>query len=171
MRRWIRNLVVVMLPVAGLLAFAPNAGAVRINAPAPAFSLKDLSGRKIDLSSLRGRIVVLNFWSTTCPSCVAELPSLNRLHHDLAGKGLVVLGIALDPSDKPVRELARRLGIAYPLLMDSSQEVYFDAYGLFGQPVSVLIDRTGTVRERIVGEVDWASPEVRGRIHHLLTGG
>jgi len=82
---------------------------------------------------------------------VAELPSLNALYHDLAGNGLLVLGIALDTSGKSVREMAQRLHIEYPLLLDSSQEVYFDAYGLFGQPVSVLIDRAGIVREKIVG--------------------
>lgn len=153
-----------------LFIFVTGAGAVRTNAPAPEFSLKDLNGRKVSLSDLKGKAVILNFWSTTCPPCVAELPSLNTLHHDQAGNGLVVLGIALDASDNPVRELARRLRIDYPLLMDSNQEVYFDTYGLFGQPVSVLIDRGGMVRERIVGQVDWAAPDVRARIHNLLRG-
>jgi peroxiredoxin len=153
-----------------LLIFVTTAGSVHNGAAAPDFSLKDLNGRKIGLSGLKGKIVVLNFWSTTCPPCVAELPSLNALYHDLAKHGLVVLGIALDASDKPVRELAQRLRIEYPVLMDSSQEVYFDSYALFGQPVSILIDRTGRVREKIVGQVDWASPDVRTKMTNLLKG-
>ena len=159
-----------MLLTMWLLVFVTVAGAVRNNTPAPDFSLKDLNGRTVGLSGLKGRAVVLNFWSTTCPPCVAELPALNVLYHDLEGHGLVVLGIALDASDKPVRELARRLRIEYPLLMDSTQEVYFDSYALFGQPVSILIDRTGTVQEKIVGQVDWASPDVRAKITNLLKG-
>ncbi len=155
---------------AWLCLFVTVAGAVHINAPAPDFCLKDLNGRKVGLSDLKGRAVVLNFWSTTCPPCVAELPSLNSLYHDLAGSGLVVLGIALDPSDKPVRELARRQRIEYPILTDNSQEVYFDTYGLFGQPVSILIDRAGMVREKIIGQVNWTSPEMVTKIKSLLKG-
>lgn len=153
-----------------LCLFVTMAGAVHVNAPAPDFCLKDVNGRKVGLADLKGRVVILNFWSTTCPPCVAELPSLNSLYHDLAGSGLVVLGIALDPSDKPVRELARRYRIEYPLLTDSSQEVYFDAYGLFGQPVSIVIDRTGMVREKMVGQVNWTSPEMMTKIKNLLKG-
>ena len=154
-----------------LCLFGTNAGAVQINALAPDFSLKDLNGKMNRLSKLKGRVIILNFWSTTCPPCVAELPSLNALYHDLAGNGLLVLGIALDTSGKSVREMAQRLHIEYPLLLDSSQEVYFDAYGLFGQPVSVLIDRAGIVREKIVGQVEWASPEIRAKINKHLRGG
>lgn len=161
------KLLVVFIPM-WLLIFVTVVGAVGIHIPAPDFSLKDLNGRKVGLSDLKGKAIVLNFWSTTCPPCVAELPSLNTLYRDLRGNGLVVLGIALDASDTPVRELSRRLRIEYPILMDSSQEVYFDSYSLFGQPVSVLIDRSGTVREKIVGQVDWTAPDVRAKIKNLL---
>ena len=147
-----------------------SAAAVQINTPAPDFSLKDLNGRTVNLSGFKGSAIVLNFWSTSCPPCVAELPSLNTLYRNLAGSGLAVFGIALDTSAAPVRELARRQHIEYPLLMDSSKEVYFDTYGLFGQPISVLIDRLGVVREKIVGQVDWASPEMRTKINTLLKG-
>ena len=147
-----------------------SAAAVQINTPAPDFSLKDLNGRTVNLCGFKGSAIVLNFWSTSCPPCVAELPSLNALYHGLAGSGFMVLGIALDISDKPVREMARHQRIEYPLLLDSTREVYFDSYGLFGQPVSVLIDRTGMVREKIVGQVDWASPEMKTKIKNLLKG-
>ena len=153
-----------------LCLFGTHADAVQINVPAPDFSLKDLNGKIDCLSKLKGRAILLNFWSTSCPPCVAELPSLNALYHDLAGSGLLVLGIALDTSGKPVREMAQRLHLEYPILLDSSQEVYFDAYGLFGQPISVLIDRAGIVREKIVGQVEWASPEIRTKIKNLLRG-
>ena len=144
--------------------------AVRINTPAPDFTLKDLQGNKVSLSSSRGRVVILNFWSVDCAPCVAEIPSLAGLHRDLKGEGLVVLGIALDADEKPVRELTARLRVEYPTLLDSTKEVYFDAYGLFGQPISVIVDRGGMVREMIIGGVDWASPPMKEKIHSYLKG-
>ncbi len=146
------------------------ASAIRLNAPAPDFTLKDLQGTNLTLSHYRGKVVLLNFWSTTCPPCVAEIPSLVALYHELRGQGLVVLGVALDPAERPVRELAAKLRIDYPLVLDSSKEVYFDSYGLFGQPVSVIIDRSGMVRERIIGGAAWTSPQMIAKLQTYLKG-
>ena len=156
-------LVAVTLPVASALA-------VKLNTPAPDFTLKDLSGARHTLSGYRGKTVILNFWSTTCAPCVVELPSLSDLHKELKGQGLVVLGIALDPKEKPVRDLTAKLKIDFPSMMDSSRDVYFDSYGLFGQPVSVIVDRNGIVREKIIGAVEWTSPQMRAKIQQYLKG-
>lgn len=144
--------------------------AVKINTPAPDFTLTDLHGAKVSLSSLRGKLVLLNFWSTTCAPCVVEIPSLNDLYREFKGQGLVVLGIALDPGEKPVRELTSKLKVEYPNLMDSAKDVYFDSYGLFGQPVSVIVDRNGVVREKIIGGVEWTAPQMKTRIQSYLKG-
>ena len=81
-----------------------------------------------------------------------------------------MLGIALDPAEKPVRELAGKLRLEFPVVLDSNKDVYFDSYGLFGQPVSVIIDRTGLVREKMLGAVDWSSPQIRAKITSYLKG-
>lgn len=140
------------------------AAALQIAKPAPDFTLNDIDGKKVQLSDFKGKVIVLNFWSTTCAPCVAEIPSLNSLYRDLKGNGLIVLGISLDRSVKPVKHLADKLHIAYPLLMDSQQDVYFDSYALFGQPISVIIDRTGIVQEKLLGEVDWSSTKIRSKL-------
>jgi len=150
--------------------FAQPAFAVKVNSPAPDFTLKDLNGRKVTLTELRGKAVILNFWSTTCAPCVAEMPGLNTLYRELKGHGLVVIGVSLDGSAQPVRELAGNLQLDYPLVLDSDKAVYFDSYGLFGQPISVLIDRNGTVAEQIIGQVDWLSPKIRQKVQNLLKG-
>lgn len=147
-----------------------NASAVQLSKPAPDFTLNDIDGSKVRLADFKGRVVVLNFWSTTCAPCVAEIPALNTLYRDLKGRGLIVLGISLDRSAKPVRELAATHHITYPLLMDCQQEVYFDTYALFGQPVSIVIDRSGVVQDKLLGQVDWSAPQIRSKILALLKG-
>lgn len=148
------------------------AQAARINDKAPNFILKDLSGHKVVLDELKvkGKAVILNFWSTTCPPCIAEIPGLNALYRDMKANGLVVLGIAIDPSEPPVRELVNQLKIEYPVLLDNEKNVYFDTYGLFGQPVSILIDRSGIVRDKFIGQLDWNSPRIRAKVQNLLIG-
>lgn len=152
------------------ILLAQPALAVKVNSPAPDFTLKDTNGREVTLAGQRGKAVILNFWSTTCAPCVAEIPGLNTLYRELNGHGLVVIGIALDGSAGPVRELIARLRLAYPIVLDSDKEVYFDSYGLFGQPISVLVDRNGTVVEQIIGQVDWLSPKIRQKVQNLLKG-
>lgn len=168
MRRMVQTLCCTLCVL--LVITAVPALAVKINTPAPDFSLNDLQGRQVSLSAYRGKVVLLNFWSTTCPPCVAEIPSLVSLHRELQGQGLVVLGIALDPTEKPVRELVNRLKVDYPNLMDSNKDVYFDTYGLFGQPVSVIVDRSGVVREKIIGGLEWTSPQVKSKMQSYLKG-
>ncbi len=165
-----RTFTTLVIALALLAATAAPARAVKVNTPAPGFTLTDLQGARQSLAALRGKVVILNFWSSSCAPCVAELPALNRLYHDLRGEGLAVLGIALDQTDAPVRELAARLKLAFPLMLDSDKDVYFDSYALFGQPVSVIIDRSGIVREQLVGPVEWGSRQVRDNIGRYLKG-
>lgn len=144
--------------------------AVKINAPAPDFTLTDLHGNKVSLSNYRGKVVILNFWSTTCGPCLAEIPSLINLQREFKGQGVVVLGIALDSSEEPVQESVAKLRIEYTNLMDSNKDVYFDSYGLFGQPISIIVDRKGVVREKIVGGIEWTSPQVKSKLQSYLKG-
>ncbi len=153
-----------------LVLLNSSAWAVRIGAPAPDFTLPDLTGHKITLSSLRGKVVLLNFWSTTCGPCVAEIPALNSLSKELRNQGLVVLGVSIDQAEGPVRELVSRLKVGYTNLLDCSKDVYFDSYGLFGQPISIIVDQRGFVREKLIGSVAWTSPQVHQKLEAYLKG-
>ena len=159
-----------LLALTSICLTAGSANAVKIATPAPVFTLKDINGTTVTLESLKGKVVVLNFWSTDCAPCVAEIPSLNALYQELKDSGLVVIGISLDGSVAPVKEMKEEMHIAYPLLMDSDRDVYFDTYSLYGQPVSILIDRSGIVQDKVVGQVDWQSPQKMSRIKSLLKG-
>jgi peroxiredoxin len=134
---------------------------------APDFTLNDICGKQVTLSQFRGKIVVLNFWSIWCGPCLSEMPSLNKLYLEFKDKGLVVIGIAEDPAEKPVRSYIQEKGLAFPVLMDKERKVYFK-YSLFGIPVTFLIDKKGVSVEKFIGERDWSSPQMKEKILKLL---
>ena len=134
---------------------------------APDFTLSDLSNKKISLSQFRGKVVLLNFWSIWCGPCLAEMPSLNKFYFEFGDRGVVVIAIAEDPAEKPVKSYVQEKKIAFPILMDKDKRVYFK-YSLFGIPATFLIDKEGVIAEKFIGETDWGSPEIRGKILNLL---
>jgi peroxiredoxin len=136
--------------------------------PAPEFSLPDINGKKISLSDFKGKVILLNFWATWCGPCTAEMPSLNRLYAAFKNDGFVVLAVSIDPSDKPVRSFVSAKGITFPVLMDPDKEAYFDLYAVFALPTSFLIDRKGMIVEKVLGDREWDSPDMKNKIADLL---
>lgn len=135
---------------------------------APSFELKDISGNKISLPQTRGKVVLLNFWATTCGPCREEMPSMNRLYSELKDRGFVVLAVSIDRSEKAVRSFASEQGLSFPVLMDVEREVFFDHYAVTGLPTTFLIDRSGVIAERVIGQAEWDSPELRQRVLRLI---
>jgi len=96
-----------------LLGFAGCYGGSRpprIGTPAPDFTVQD-ADRKVTLSELRGKVVVLNFWATWCPPCIEETPSLLEMHRQMKNKGITVLGVSLDASDSAYHRFLQERGI------------------------------------------------------------
>ena len=135
---------------------------------APTFELLDLEGRPVKLESLRGQVVLLNFWSTLCAPCMAEMPSLNRLSAVLQDKGLRVVSVAIDSNDRPVREYAQKTGISFTVLLDRDKEVFFDDYAGPSLPATYLLDRNGVIVEKFTGLQVWDASEMKNRIVQLL---
>lgn len=135
---------------------------------APPIELSDLSGKKVSLESMRGSVVLLNFWSTFCPPCTAEMPSLNRLYNALKEKDFQVVSVAIDSLDAPVREYAGKNNIAFTVLLDSQKEVFFDEYAGPALPATYLIDRNGVIVEKFSGLEVWDAPEMKNRVLLLL---
>ena len=135
---------------------------------APSFELKDLSGKTVTLSDYRGKVVLLNFWSTLCAPCVAEMPSLNRLHDALRDKGFHVIAVSIDGPDRPVKNFVSEKRIAFTVLRDPEKEVFFDLYAGPSLPASYLIDKSGAIAGKENGSREWDSPEIKKEIMKLL---
>lgn len=160
---------------AGLIFFFTPAHTIRasdanpaLGAPAPAFELKSLDGKIVRPSDLKGKVILLNFWSTRCAPCTAEMPSLNRLYASLRKNGLEVCAVSIDPSDKPVREFVQEKKITFTVLMDSEKETYFDSYAAPSLPMTYLIDGGGVIRQTFSGPQEWDSSAMKEKLVQYL---
>jgi thiol-disulfide isomerase/thioredoxin len=124
-----------------------------LNRKAPRLALRDLSGRNIHLRSLRGKVVLLNFWATWCAPCLVEMPVFASWQQQFGPQELRVIGISMDDDSTPVRDLAAKLKLNYPVAMGDAG--LGERYGgVLGLPLTFLIDRSGVVRARFQGETD-----------------
>lgn len=136
------------------------------NSKAPDFTLRDINGRVIKLSSLNGKVVLLNFWATWCPPCKAEMPSLNRLYAEMQSSGLVVIAVSTDKSAAPVREFLGKNHLDFTVLWDEKLSVT-KQYKVFSMPTTFLIDRKGMIVEKFMGEYEWTDEEIKKKIRKL----
>jgi peroxiredoxin len=122
------------------------------------FELQDLNGKKVSLSSQKGKVVFLNFWATWCPPCRAEMPSMQRLHARFKDKGLVILAVNLQEDAKSVRRFLAANKLSFPVLLDSDGRIGA-IYGARSIPTTYLIGRDGSVLAGTMGAMEWDSKE------------
>lgn len=136
--------------------------------PAPDFTLNDLSGRPVQLSSLRGKVVLVNFWATWCPPCREEVPSMVRLNQAMQGKPFQMLAVSIDEGGRDaVQEFFRKEGVSLPALLDKEAKVA-SRYGTFRVPETYVIDPRGVIVKKVIGGMDWSSPEVVNALQQLM---
>jgi cytochrome c biogenesis protein CcmG/thiol:disulfide interchange protein DsbE len=117
----------------------------------PALSLPDLAGKTRPLRARPDEVTVLNFWATWCVPCLKELPELVALDHRWAERGVRVVGIAIDSGDPAdIRAFAEGHGMDYTLLV-ADQQWAREHFGVFGLPVTLVVDRQGRIRRRMIG--------------------
>jgi peroxiredoxin len=139
-------------------------------AAVPDLRLPSLAGGTTDLGDLRGRVVLVNFWATWCPPCVAEMPSLDRLARALGGEGLVVVGVSVDEDETALRAFVARHGLAFPILRDRGAHTAA-AWRTAGYPQTFLVARDGTLVRTFLGPAEWDTPEALSYFRGLLRGG
>ncbi|HEX8163164.1 MAG TPA: cytochrome c biogenesis protein/redoxin [Pyrinomonadaceae bacterium] len=117
---------------------------------APELELKTLDGQPFVLSSLRGRVVLLNFWATWCIPCRQEIPDLSALQRDLGARGLSVVGVSADDTADDVRDFQHALPQDYTVVLGTTAGK--SSYGVVGLPKTFVIDRQGRIRQTFTGE-------------------
>jgi peroxiredoxin len=120
---------------------------------APDFSLPELTGQRLTLSTYRGKVVLLDFWATWCDPCRDEIPHFVELQSKYREQGLQIVGVSMDDGPEPVRDFYRRFKINYPVVMGNAEtgELYG---GVLGLPIAFLIGRDGRIHSKHTGATD-----------------
>ncbi len=156
MWRWLIPLSVV--PVLALLAYGFRVNphdipSPLVGRPATPFVLRTFDGRDLSLASLRGRVVVLNFWASWCyPACYEEAPALERSWRAYRDREVSVVGVAIQDQPDAARKFIADFSLSFPNAPDPDGKVSVD-YGVYGVPETFFIDRAGRIRLKQTGAV------------------
>ena len=138
----LRPLLVIVFAV---FACTLHASSALLGKAAPDFTLRSNIGDNKKLSELRGKVVMLNFWATWCGPCRQEMPKLAEIKSLHDEYDFELLGINIDEDRAKALRLAKKLSINFPILFDETKKVS-KSYSIDAMPMTILIDRDGTVR-------------------------
>ena len=154
-------LVAMAIAVVALLPLgrpAPGTAGGLVGSEAPTLSVDGappptLDGVTVDLGEMRGQVVWLNFWTTSCVPCRTEMPAMQALAERYADDGLQVVGIDIGEGSDSVREFVDELGVTYPIVLDFDSAIFSRYSPLFGVPRHYFVGRDGTIVAARIGEL------------------
>jgi len=167
-KRLALTLICISLAVIVLLTvFESNAVGAMVGESAPLFTLKDLDGNEVSMSSFKGKPVFLNFWATWCPYCRKERKELKALYKAYKDKDLVIISVSLDKSEGRLRSFMKEHPAEYIVLTDTNM-TSGTMYGVSGFPTTYLIDREGIIKYKSPGYREWSSKSAGDIIDKLI---
>ncbi len=135
----------------------------------PDFTFTDAEGAERRVADFAGQGLLLNFWATWCPPCVAEMPALDRLHAQLKAEGFAVLALSSDRGGRAqVAPFYARLGLSHMGIWLDPRGAAGRLLGVRGLPTSVIVDRQGREVARLEGAAEWDAPEMVAALRELI---
>ena len=128
--------------------------------------LQNTAGRLVALDNFQGRIVFLNFWTTWCPSCRTEMPSMEKLHRKLFDKNFAMVTVNIKESAARVKNFFEEYKLTYTALLDTTGEVSTE-FGIHAIPTTFILDKSGQIIGRITGPREWDSRKSVALFEHL----
>jgi peroxiredoxin len=147
MSSFLRRVPSILAPTAAVVALLAAASAFALDAGerAPEIGLRDLDGNRVTIASLRGNVVLVDFWASWCEPCAEEMPVLERLYQRYRGQGFRVVAVSQDRQVSNVRSFLNEHSVSFPVVHDASHQVA-GRYSPPRMPSSFIIDRNGVVR-------------------------
>ena len=130
---------------------------------APNITFTTIDGKKISMTDLKGKVVLINFWATDCPGCIKEMPDLIKTYNTYKSKGFEIISVAM-PYDPPAQVLnyTKQKALPFPVMHDGFSEVTEAFGGVNLTPTAFIFDKKGHRLQRTIGELDFA------KLHQLL---
>ena len=129
--------------------------------------LQDLYCTDVNISDFRGKIVFLNFWATWCPTCVVEMPSMEKLHRKLKDKDFALVSISLQDPAAEVKRFFKQNELTFTALLDSTGKTV-PGFGIRAIPTTLILDKTGRIVGRVMGAREWDSRESIAMFEQLI---
>jgi peroxiredoxin len=134
---------------------------------APSFCLKTLDGNQVLLNDLKGKPILLKFWASWCPSCLEELPMMEKFYEGRKDQVVILMPAIDGEKESKIRRLIKEKKVTLPVLLDPKAKTA-RAYGVNMIPVSFLINPEGLIVGTVVGERDWVSPKAWSAVKELF---
>jgi thiol-disulfide isomerase/thioredoxin len=149
-----------LFSIMGVVRVPPAKDPVVIN-------LKDMNGKNISISDFNGKIVFLNFWTTWCPTCRIEMPSMEKLHQKLKNKDFAMVTVNLQESASQVKAFFKEFKLTFTALLDSNGEVGA-SFAIRAIPTTYILDKTGRIIGRVNGPREWDSKAAIALFQNLM---
>ncbi|MDR1323030.1 MAG: TlpA family protein disulfide reductase [Candidatus Margulisbacteria bacterium] len=145
-----------------------NVPVLRKTRPAADFTVPLASGGTRNIQELSGKVVFLNFWASWCGPCEDEMPSMERLYRKFKAQGLEMLAVNYQDKPEVVRDFMAEHKLSFPAGLDASGKITTRLYGVNAFPTTYIIDRQGQIIVRVIGSMEWDTPEIMAALEVLL---